>query len=903
MDSGNFWYLSNGGYTSLGLPSEISFGFPTSGDFASTYTESNGFAAATATQQEAARLAVQLWDDLIPVSLVEAADGNTADIKVSTSSTGVSYAHAYYPSRADMQTTTVDRISGSVWLREGHGNFNNPSPGNYGFQTIIHELGHALGLDHAGNYNGGSPQYGKTSDGWMFAEDSYQYTVMSYFTASNTGADWFAGTSLRAQTPMLYDVMAIQQIYGVDTTTRTGDTVYGFNRNDGHRIFDFAVNAKPILTIWDAGGTDTIDLSGFSANQTLDLREGAYSDIAADLSSNLAIAYGAVIENGVGGSGDDTITGNDAANVLSGLDGHDILTGGAGDDSLLGGAGDDILRGGDGYDIVTIDAVSTEVTIAEANGTLYISGADGYDTLFDDIEAVQFRDTLLTYAALLGEAETAQDEVFDFAAAAMFSYGGTAQDVSVTTLETGSGSLEIGGNTWKLFGLDYNVTENTVLRFEFRTSAEGEIMGIGLETDSSISKNLFFQLAGSDSWGTGGFSYTGDGDWQAFEIPVGEFFTGNFPYLSIVVDADSGAAGLAEFRDVQLIEDAAAPVDPVDGGIRFDFTQSTIGSLADQGETVAAIERTDNSFLFTGNGWKTFDLNYEVTADTIIRFDFRSSVEGEIQGIGFDSDGRTDADEFFQLAGTQSYGISGFSYTGDGDWQTFEISVGDYLQGFMTSLLVVNDDDGAKQANIEIRDLVIFEESEGPPSASDETLDLSALAISGYAGQDDRVTALERTEDSILLEGNSWKSLAVGYDIDENSYVSFRFRSDAVGEIIGIGFDDDNSLDKTELFQLGGSQSFGIDDFVYTGDGEWQEFLIPLGEYLSGTKDRIYFAADDDGNEAASVELADIRIFQMDDSPASASDAFAAETPPADILPLVEMLPPDMHIDDLPFIA
>jgi serralysin len=144
--------------------------------------------------------------------------------------------------------------------------------GSHGFSTWIHELGHALGLEHPGNYNGGSPQYGNGSTGWLFAEDSEQYTIMSYFDESNTGADfgtdWVTwapyGWGVSAQTPMVYDILAIQQMYGADYTTRAGDTVYGFNSNVAGPIYDFTVNHNPALTIWDGDGTDTIDLSGYS---------------------------------------------------------------------------------------------------------------------------------------------------------------------------------------------------------------------------------------------------------------------------------------------------------------------------------------------------------------------------------------------------------------------------------------------------------------------------------------------------------------------------------------------------------------------------------------------------------------------------------------------------------------
>ncbi len=132
-------------------------------------------------------------------------------------------------------------------------------------------------------------------------------------------------------TPMLYDVAAIQYLYGVNTSYRTGDDVY-----------TFAPDTPFFRTIWDAGGTDTISVSNFAKGCIIDLRAGHFSKITIESASrtwsvatydgtnNLAIAYGSVIENAIGGSGPDSITGNDVANHLSGGGGNDIISGGVG---------------------------------------------------------------------------------------------------------------------------------------------------------------------------------------------------------------------------------------------------------------------------------------------------------------------------------------------------------------------------------------------------------------------------------------------------------------------------------------------------------------------------------------------------------------------------------------------
>ncbi|HEV2865510.1 MAG TPA: M10 family metallopeptidase, partial [Allosphingosinicella sp.] len=200
------------------------------------------------------------------------------------------------------------------------------------FLVTLHEILHSVGLSHAGDYNGDGFNY---NDDALFQQDTRQYTVMSYWDAANSGADHFIGsTQYVAQTPLLYDILALQRLYGANMTTRSGDTVYGFNSNTGNSPFNFSVNAAPVLAIWDGGGRDRLDLSGWSDSSVIDLREGAFSS-GGGLTGNIAIAFGAVIEEAVGGAGNDTLTGNAAANLLDGGAGADVMTGGGGNDVFI----------------------------------------------------------------------------------------------------------------------------------------------------------------------------------------------------------------------------------------------------------------------------------------------------------------------------------------------------------------------------------------------------------------------------------------------------------------------------------------------------------------------------------------------------------------------------------------
>ncbi|HRX34991.1 MAG TPA: M10 family metallopeptidase C-terminal domain-containing protein [Aestuariivirga sp.] len=373
------------------VASTISFGFTTNNSFATGYGEATGWSATTTAQQVAIREMMQTWDDLIAPSFVEATGsaGNTADIKFSNTTSNNGYAHAYYPGQTNNESFSYAKLQGSVWLNPNYNTGTNslvtPTKGIYGYQAILHEIGHTLGLNHAGNYNGGTPKYGDTSTGWLFAEDSHMNTIMSYFTASNTGAAW---GGKYAQTPMVYDIMAIQQIYGADYTTRAGDTVYGFNSTAGRDVYNFTLNTSPILTIWDGGGNDTIDVSGWSTSSTIFLAAGSYSSVNG-MKYNLAIAYDCDIENVTCGAGNDNITGNDLANILIGNGGADTINGAYGNDLIDGGLGNDILNGNRGIDIIhggdgidNINGGLDDDTIYGDNGADILAGGQGNDIIY-----------------------------------------------------------------------------------------------------------------------------------------------------------------------------------------------------------------------------------------------------------------------------------------------------------------------------------------------------------------------------------------------------------------------------------------------------------------------------------------------------------------------------------------
>jgi len=294
-------------------------------------SERTEFQPLSEAQRAAVRNAFSLWGEYINVTFVEGTV-TTADINIGNIATTEDYYSAYanYPG--------FSLAAGDVWISTNASSNQEIGLAQPGFRTMLHEIGHALGLSHPGAYNataGVDLTYAANAE---YFQDSLQYTIMSYFSSSSTGA---VRTSFAA-TPMAHDIAAIQSLYGPNMTTRTGDTVYGFNSNAGRDAYDFTHNTLPVIAIWDAGGKDTLDFSGWNTNSKIDLTAGAGSD-GGGQTYNVQIAFGTIIEIAIGGGGDDVMIGNSVNNLLRGGGGNDSLTGGMGFDWQEGGVGADIF--------------------------------------------------------------------------------------------------------------------------------------------------------------------------------------------------------------------------------------------------------------------------------------------------------------------------------------------------------------------------------------------------------------------------------------------------------------------------------------------------------------------------------------------------------------------------------
>jgi len=344
---------------------ELTFSFPTAGsNYGAAYGDQNavlGFQVLTAEQQAVFRYALKLIAEYTGLTFTEITETDTVHATLRfAGSTAPSTSYAYYPSTND--------LGGDIWL----GNIRDtvPTKAGYAFDTILHEIGHAMGLKH-GHTNDGV--HGK-----LPAEhDSTEWSLMSYH--SYVGADEFYRNRDGSgnQTYMINDIAALQYIYGANFNTNSGQTIYTWSVTTGE-MFINGVGQGPATTntiyqsIWDGGGKDTYDLSNYSSGLTIDLRPGEWSTFmeaqlayvnGSDLSirppGNICNAHlynndpRSFIDDAIGGSGRDSITGNDIANGLFGGKGGDSLFGLGGKDNLNGGKGADILIGGGAADQLT----------------------------------------------------------------------------------------------------------------------------------------------------------------------------------------------------------------------------------------------------------------------------------------------------------------------------------------------------------------------------------------------------------------------------------------------------------------------------------------------------------------------------------------------------------------------
>ena len=302
------------------------------------------------------------------------------------------YAWAYFPNEPMTDALIASRwgsqaaypnASGDLILDFANSEMLNSSylPGSNGFFAMIHEMGHALGLKHPHD-NGGTPGRPTFQQIGIDPADTQRLTVMSYDPATSL-AYWLQQFGVPAnagypQTLMPLDVIALQSLYGPNTTTRAGDTVYQLFNDDA------------IATYWDAGGTDTLSAasSGFGWQVVAVASSGAENLVLATPFDSTALTgkFYFNVERFEGSQYSDRIVGTSAANTIAGL---------SGGDRLQGGGGNDVIDGGFGLDSAVYIGARAGYSVQRAGSGWSVvdrRGGEGSDSLIS-IERLQFADT------------------------------------------------------------------------------------------------------------------------------------------------------------------------------------------------------------------------------------------------------------------------------------------------------------------------------------------------------------------------------------------------------------------------------------------------------------------------------------------------------------------------------
>ena len=371
-----------------------------------------------------------------------------------------------------------------------------------------------------------------------------------------------------------------------------------------------------------------------------------------------------------------------------------------------------------------------------------------------------------------------------------------------TTVSTNE--IELQGNIWSYIPQNNYISESTLIEFEFKSDVIADIHGIGFMTDATLLPELFFNLAGTENFGIRDFTYTQEGQYQKFIIPIGKFFTGEFKRILFAADNDGNNLDVnTHIRNLVIYNDT--------DDTNYDTQPPKIRSTATLNAIVGEAYAYDEDSKIGVTSSHAFSLNLDIAPagmtlaeDGILTWLPNNNDQGILP---------------VQITASNLYGS---------DTQYFEITVGNS---------------------------VVYE-----PVNFNET---APNIYWGQPGVGTTIISEEGTE--IFLDGNNWQYILLMNDVNQSTVLQFDFKSDTSGEVHGIGLMKDATLQPETFFKLYGNENFGITDFIYTEIGEYQTFTIPIGRYFTGTFQRILLANDNDNNNpSVNTSIRNIKVYNED---------------------------------------
>ncbi|WP_420860282.1 M10 family metallopeptidase [Marivivens marinus] len=644
---------------------------------------------------------------------------------------------------AAMPLYGVFNYEGTGWTSSGL------ESGGYGFVTLIHEIGHGLGLAHphdggssidATNFPGVTSPFGDFGD---YDLNQGIWTTMSYNDGWQTEYPTFFDANYGWQaTPMALDIAAIQELYGANTTHASGNDTYNMPDANGAGTF--------WSCIWDTGGNDTISHAGGTNAAVINLNDaplaadpanaGGFVSYADGIIGGFTIANGVMIENAIGGNAADHITGNEGNNSLNGGAGNDTILGEDGDDTLIGGLGTDYLYGGADNDIfegnggddtvyggtgndILVEALLSETSSEFANGG---DGTDtvvftGFSTLDQLLAAIEFVD--------LGGGQIAVRET-----------GNTGNEIILEAFEN------IGVGTSASSILESDTIANLIAADAFNP-IEGT-PGYDSLTGTSGADSVTLR-AGSDYFdgGDGADSVDGGIGWDEIHGGLGnDFIEGKDGYDQLYGDAGNDTLFGNNGRDTVYGGDGD---DTIDGGKNPDLLYGDADN-----DTISGKSGADTIYGGTGND----DLNGNAGTDTVYGDAGDDVIWG---GISHD-------DLFGGLDNDSIYGQNGFDdlFGGDGN---------DFLNGGGGNDTLNGDAGDDTLYGGAGDDVFIFDSGADVITDYDPTRDTiqidSSLLVEAVPDGNDILNYASTVGDHVVLDFGSGNVLTINNLIDANLLV------------------------------------------------------------------------------------------------------------------------------------